>query len=380
MALFLLLIPSTSVPGIKFVDETVYMALLFLAIADSLCNNNWRNYRLCWLVVGIMAFYVVYSMIFVHYNTKGAVLYDAVIECKQYMALAVVLGARPRLMAEQKQIMRYIAVVNVACAFVTVFGGYQLIKIVFGHVAFLGSTVFLSAMIFLLTSIDEKGGVSKRNLMYVTIMLLCGLVCTRSKYYGECVLALFFLYLYRPGMLSRLNLKHALVVVAVLVLFVAVGWQKFDFYFISGNGDATRFDPEAVESYARPVLYFTGGLILIDHFPFGSGLASFASYPSTKPYSGLYHEYGIDKVYGLSEAQPEFVCDAYYPLLAQFGVVGFMLFIAFFVYACGVLRKLVRTDAAKYKWHYVIGSIMVCYALIESIAVQCLLSRMAFWP
>ncbi|MDE7024577.1 MAG: hypothetical protein K2O88_01700, partial [Paramuribaculum sp.] len=239
---------------------------------------------------------------------------------------------------------------------------------IFGHVALLGSTVFLSSLIFLYTSINEKGEVLKRDIMFVTMMLLSGLVCTRSKYYGELVLALFFLYVYSPGMFSKFNIKHVGILAAVIVMVIAVGWQKFQFYFIDGATEITRFDPEAIESFARPVLYFTGSLIMIDHFPFGSGLASFASYPSTKPYSWLYHEYGIDKVYGLSEAEPMFVCDAYYPLLAQFGVVGFALFIAFFVYICQVLKNQIRLEALRFKWYYIISSLIVCYVLIESIA------------
>ena len=75
------------------------------------------------------------------------------------------------------------------------------------------------------------------------------------------------------------------------------------------------------------MLYVTGGQILLDYFPFGSGLASFASNASAVNYSTLYYDYGLDKVWGLSPSKTDFICDAYYPSLCQFGVVGVCLFI-----------------------------------------------------
>lgn len=48
--------------------------------------------------------------------------------------------------------------------------------------------------------------------------------------------------------------------------------EKISFYFITGNSDS--FDPNVMESFARPVMYLHGFTILFDYFPFGSGLAS----------------------------------------------------------------------------------------------------------
>ena len=64
----------------------------------------------------------------------------------------------------------------------------------------------------------------------------------------------------------------------------------------------------------------------------------------------------------------DFICDAYYPSLAQFGIVGLILFVLFFIYVCRVLRRLLRRDANLYRYYYVIGSLLVCYLLIECIA------------
>lgn len=68
-------------------------------------------------------------------------------------------------------------------------------------------------------------------------------------------------------------------------------------------------------------MYLHGFTILFDYFPFGSGLASFASFPSAENYSSLYYEYGLNNIGGLSPDMPDFICDAFYPTLAQFGII-----------------------------------------------------------
>ena len=161
-------------------------------------------------------------------------------------------------------------------------------------------------------------------------LLLCGgLLCTRSKYYGCFVLASFFLYFYRPGITRKFKFKHALILILLGIIFVGVAWKKFNYYFITGGSDT--FDPNKISSYARAALILTSFLILWDYFPFGSGFASFGSYPSSENYSTLYYEYNLDKVYGLSPDMPDFIMDTYYSTMAQYGVAGWFLFIYFWI-------------------------------------------------
>ena len=368
IAQFAVLIPSTQFPVFKLSDETCYLLLSALAIVDCVGNRRWRQYWLFWTIVAVMTFYFIYSITAVHYNTMFAVAYDYVLESKTYLSFAAMLGMRPKLTKKDKEWLRIIAVASVAICFGVSLGGNNVIKAVIYHPAYVGATIFVSAMIYLFVSIDENGEVKKRDMYLVALFILSGLICARSKYYGEAVLALFFMFVYKPGMLRHLTAKHAMVIGAVVILVCVVSWSKFEYYFINGAGNLARLDVSAKESFARPVLYYVGGLIMMDHFPFGSGLASYASYPSSYSYSDVYVEYGIDKVHGLSQSYPEFICDAYYPLLAQFGVAGVVLFISFFVYVCSLLRRLVRHNPQKYRFYYVVGSLVVCFELIECVA------------
>ena len=99
------------------------------------------------------------------------------------------------------------------------------------------------------------------------------------------------------------------------------------FYFIEGiTGEAET------DTIARFVLYTTSIQILIDYFPFGCGFGSFATYASGLYYSHIYNQYGIENVWGISKSFYSFIADTYYPSLAQFGFVGIMLYITFWIY------------------------------------------------
>jgi hypothetical protein len=93
---------------------------------------------------------------------------------------------------------------------------------------------------------------------------------------------------------------------------------------------------------ARYVLYANAPLVLKDYFPFGSGFATYGTYASGLYYSGLYEQYGIDGVWGMTKGYYSFIADTYYPSLAQFGVTGILLYLTFwlfiFIKACIYFR------------------------------------------
>ncbi|MDE6715067.1 MAG: hypothetical protein K2J74_01130 [Muribaculaceae bacterium] len=350
---------------LSLADELLLIFLIALAFADSIAHNCWRKYSGTWIVCGISAFYVIYSYFFLKYNTLPYILYDALLTLKPFLAFFVLYAIAPEFNLRQKRIISYICIFNVAVAFLCMACGYQFVKISIGHVAYGGSAIYLSALIYLYINVGNGGSVNKRIIYTVTAMLISGILCTRSKYYGELIFALFAIYFYRPGMFSVIRLKQVLAVVALLIVVITAAWSKIAYYFI-GSIDITSFDPDKIASFARPVLYATGALILLDYIPFGCGYASFATYPSSVNYSGIYPEYGIDKVYGLSKNYPAFICDAYYPSLAQFGFVGVVLFIYFFRYMYVRLLSLLKSDSQKYKYPFIIGVLMILYLLIES--------------
>ena len=133
----------------------------------------------------------------------------------------------------------------------------------------------------------------------------------------------------------------------------------------SGSSSVTQSAPwiKASMVFPRPVLYATGGLIILDYFPFGSGLASFATYASYSNYSDIYYEYGINRVWGLSPEMPDFICDAFYAELAQFGLLGIMLFIYFWYWVYQKFRPLTKNE--NFKYVFIVGAAALFFILVE---------------
>jgi hypothetical protein len=81
---------------------------------------------------------------------------------------------------------------------------------------------------------------------------------------------------------------------------------------------------------ARLALHYTSLLIARDHFPFGTGLATFGSHASRIYYSQTYVEYGISHIWGLSPQFSAFITDTFWPMVfGEGGVVTFVAYVAF---------------------------------------------------
>ncbi|MBD5266772.1 MAG: hypothetical protein HDS41_01090 [Bacteroides sp.] len=365
---FALFVPSSHLVG--FTDELTSLILMVLIGIDCILNRNWLRYKLLWIIVAIMTAYAIYSLTMVKFNTIRYVVTDWIIQLKPYIAFVAMLIIAPSFNNKDKYILRNVAIFNVSVAVIVLFSrffiGKFLLEPIFFHVMTAGMCIYISAAVYMFCSINKDGTIERKSLIVLTLMLITGLMCTRSKYYGEFVIAMFFMYLYRPGIMKHVNFKNVILIVLLLLLIFAVSWKKIEYYFITGNSDS--FDPNVMETYARPVLYFTSFLILCDYFPFGSGLASFATFASVENYSGLYYEYGLNYIWGLSPSMPDFICDAFYPSLAQFGFVGILLFIYFWVYIYKYIKVLIRVNPQKYKNLFCIGVMLMCFVFIESIA------------
>ena len=360
----LVFLPIGKNPAVNYIDEIMFGLLGLFAVMDCIVNRKWKSYSLFWTLLAGDVVYLAYTLIFKHYNLTSNVLMDAVIELKPFVAFVVIYGAGMSWDYIDKRTIRITSATIVTINCIILMGGYRVQTLVSGHPAEVGMTQFISTMLFILTSLDKNCRLSKRDTFLVVIWLCFGLLCGRSKYYAELVLAIFFLFIYRPGVLKHFSLKHGLILTALCIIVIAVVWKKFSYYYITGNSGT--FDPNVAASYARPVLYATSFLILIDYFPMGSGFASFATYASETNYSTLYYEYGLDKIWGLSPSYSSFICDAFYPSLAQFGFMGLVLFIAFWRYIYIKIRFFIRMPDKSYSVYFKVGTLFILFILIES--------------
>lgn len=358
-----LIIPSFQL--LLYLDELLAYTLLGIALLDCVFNNAWRKYHILWILMSVMTVYAIYSIYFLNYNTTGMILKDWIIELKPFIPFAVILGLSVSFTAKDKQYIRRICIINVLFMFISLLCGVRITMILVSHPAYAGHVIYISSLFYLFCSYNEKtGAVKKRDLYITALMLTTGVLCAKAKYFAMFIPAVYLILFYKPGILRHFSAKHAMITLFLGIGIIAATWNKIQYYFLQGNSDT--FDPTVIESFARPVLYVTSGLILVDHFPFGTGLASFASFPSAENYSNVYYEYGINNVHGIApNSEPSFICDAFYPSLAQFGVVGIILFIFFWVYIYGYPRYLIRTDNIKYRVPFIISSIILIFIFAE---------------
>ena len=78
----------------------------------------------------------------------------------------------------------------------------------------------------------------------------------------------------------------------------------------------------------RIVLHVVGFRILMDFFPLGSGLGTFASYLSGEYYSNVYDLYGVSNVIGMTREKFNFISDVFWPYIyGQFGIFGLLIYL-----------------------------------------------------
>lgn len=360
--LYMLFIQVLSPSIFKSADELGVLFMLILICLDMAVNRQVARYKGMFIVAGIISFYALYSLFFLKFNTGKAILVDFVIESKPFVPFFISFAIAPRYTHKECQIMKASALLLAFMLLLIFVTG--LTNDLLHHVAYLGSTAFICFLTYIFCSIRSDGTIKRRDIILACTILAIGLCCTRSKYYGEAVIAIFLLFFYRPGMFKQIKMKQVAIICLVFAAVLIVSWQKINYYFIVGNGDT--FDPEVMESFARPALIGGAYIILCDFPLLGSGLASYATFASSPDvnYSSIYSLYDLDKVYGLSEQMPDFICDTFYASFAQFGLIGIGLFIFFFVWVYQRLRLVLHDESHLL---FCIGLLVIVYVVIENV-------------
>ena len=349
--LYLLLVLSLFFAPALFtsLDELALLLMLMLGAVDVLYNRDWKKYKPLFVAGGVLFFYYVYSLGFCHYNIFKAITMDFWTHLKPVIAFSVAYAIAPEFTAKQRFIIKSVIVV-MAVAGVIVFYSPYFHDMLF-HVYYFGNIYIGGAIIWLMLMANDSERNHKNDIVCVLMLILLGLQCTRSKYYGIAVVFLFMLLMYKPKIIAHISFKNMLLILLLICGVIFVAWEKISFYFVTGGAGvledamATADDVESLGMMmARPAMYYFSILVFADHLWLGSGLASFASYCSSPDYnySALYHEYGIDKIWGLSEEYPAFIADTFYPELAQFGLVGVLTLVACVLWFCKRLKLVHR--------------------------------------
>lgn len=311
-------IAFTYVVDFDWSDEILTVLLLTYALGKRryLEKNKLRTTEIS-IYILLMVSYLAYSLI-IQVTTPRGVFLDILQQVRPYAVFYLTWMMAPEFTNKQKRRIKLVMFLSffgylVAFIFkpslVTPFGGEES--------AALGQIALCCAMVYYLFSKQTK---LNRNIA-ILIMLL-GLISGKSKYFGECVcfIALVMFVKSRIKFTSVFTLLKLAALGAVVIFFT---WTKFNAYYVEG------FQEDA-EAMARPVTYETGIKIMFkDYIPFGSGLGSFGTAAAAKEYSPLYYKYQLNTIWGLNPENPMFLADAFYPTLAEFGIVGLFFFLWF---------------------------------------------------
>lgn len=302
--------------GFNYTDELMAFFLFLFTGATIWERRNYKQLQPLLILLSISAFYVVYSLA-IHSNVPKAIFKDLIIQIKPFMGFLCAMIIAPKFSKNQKLFLMLLCLlVGLMILLIFLTGNMWAFFI---HPSRLATTATATAFLFLYSSSFKWA-----DIFLFIFLLSIGLLSTRSKFYGFYGVALFLVFYFKMGGVIRFDWKTILIAGIVLSLAVALSWQKIVLYYIDGSMNSR-------EMWSRPAMMITALLILKDYLPFGSGLASFGTFVSGEYYSSIYSKYKIDGLYGLNKDNPMFIADAYYPELAQFGIVGVILYFVFWI-------------------------------------------------
>lgn len=311
-------IAFTNVVNFDWSDEILTVALLGYAFMKQrfLVKDKGRTTEIN-IYIGLMIFYLVYSLL-IQVTTFRGVYLDLLQQLRPYAVFYLTWMMAPDFSPKQKKRIKrvmlfsffsYLILFKIKPSVVTPYGGEES--------AALGQIALCCAMVYYLFSKQTK-----RNRNIAILIMLLGLVSGKSKYFGECVVFIA-LVIFVKSKINFTSVSTLLKVAALGCVVIFFTWTKFNAYYVEG------FQDDAQEM-ARPLTYETGMEIMFkDYIPFGSGLGSFGTAAAAKEYSPLYYDYKLDMVWGLTPENPMFLADAFYPTLAEYGIVGLFFFLWF---------------------------------------------------
>lgn len=335
-----------------YIDEFMSLTLILFALANwKIKRNNTKIKNEYKAYIGIMIAYVFYSFL-VKINTTEAIFYDLQQQLRPYLVFYSTYLLAPKLNKKQNNKIITVALISNISFIILISIGVKVGDFGLTTPVIAQGSLLCGLFYYLNNDIHNK-----QKSRIALLILSLGLVSGKSKFIGEYVvfIAVIF-FLHKKLQFNSLKTNLLITILGLVVLFFT--WTKFDAYYVSG------FEAENISDLdARPAYFRTAVNILFkDYVPFGSGLASFATATCGKYYSPLYYKYGLDTIWGLTPHNPMFIADAFYPTLAQYGLVGVFLF---FIFWKRRFKEIYAISELKY---YKVGFLCMFALLLESVA------------
>lgn len=194
--------------------------------------------------------------------------------------------------------------------------------LMFPHQTYLAAACV--TLLVLLGANNEK----QQNLPYMLMATFVGMMTLRGK-----AIAFFGVYwvLYICILVFR-NRHYLALLVGGGLAAVIVGMEQIILYFFTDS----HYSP-------RSIMTSDSIKLMLQHFPLGTGFATFGSTLAESNYSPLYLQLGYADNYGMGPEDAMFLTDGFWPeIFAQFGVVGTVLFLVVLVLLFKSILKTLR--------------------------------------
>lgn len=183
--------------------------------------------------------------------------------------------------------------------------------LMFPHQTYLAAACV--TLLVLLGANNEK----QQNLPFMIMASFVGMMTLRGK-----AIAFFGIYwaLYVCILVFR-NRHYLALLIGGGLAAVIVGMEQIVLYFFTDN----HYSP-------RSIMTSDSINLMLQHFPFGTGFATFGSTLAESNYSPLYLQLGYANNHGMGPDDAMFLTDCFWPeIFAQFGIIGTILFIVVMV-------------------------------------------------
>ena len=195
--------------------------------------------------------------------------------------------------------------------------------LMFPHQTYLAAACV--ALLVLLGANNEN----QQNLPYMFMATFVGMMTLRGK-----AIAFFGIYwlLYICILVFR-NRHYLALLISGGLAAVAVGMEQIVLYFFTDS----HYSP-------RSIMTADSIKLMLQHFPLGTGFATFGSTLAQSNYSPLYLLLGYDGNYGMGPQDAMFLTDGFWPeIFAQFGLLGTVLFVVVLVLLFNGVLKTLKT-------------------------------------
>ena len=321
-----LLYNTTGFKGLDMVSGI----LLILVYAIYLIGTKNFNFNTGFLVtILVFLFYLNYSF-YISDNTRNAIAYDFLLQLRPYVTFFIVLHMAPAFSASQKSLLKKI------CFYIWLFfiplGLYAMINPSFLSAMMDQPSNFTACITSLAIVYLFCSDFTVKDKLTAIFMLAIGLIVIHSQFYIFFLLACGLLMYFHHADVLRNNLRTGLALATVAGLITYISRYEILNYI------------------------FPAGIT-------GSGFASLAIQASE--FYSYVNEFGFHSINGLISQEWASFSGSFYPVLAQLGVIGIVLYLAFWAYI--IVISIIRFRQNGDIQPFIITMILATFIFIENI-------------